>query len=72
MAIDSVDNIYLVGSTQNFTVNVEMCLVKFNSLGQYQWNRTWGVSGFDRGHDIVIDSSDNIYFTGVLGRMYLL
>lgn len=65
MALDSIDNVYLVGATHNFTISTDMCLVKFNSLGQYQWNRTWGGNYFDRGNDIVIDPSDNIYITGM-------
>ncbi len=64
MAVDSIDNIYLVGSTDNFTISAVGCLVKFNSLGQYQWNRTWGGNSYGRGTDIVIDPSDNIYITG--------
>lgn len=69
MALDSLDNIYLVGSSHNFTISADMCLVKFNSLGQYQWNRTWGEDNFDRGHDIVIDPLDNIYITGLFGSI---
>ena len=68
MAVDSSDNIYLMGSTENITTSSDICLVKFNSLGQYQWNRTWGGNYFDEGHEIVIDSSDNIYITGMYGR----
>jgi len=68
IALDSAEYIYLVGSTHSFTATQEICIVKFNSLGQYQWNRTWGGGYGDAGYDIKIDSSDNIYVTGLYGR----
>ena len=39
-------------------------VVKFNSNGEYQWVRTWGGSGMDRGTALEIDDSVNLYVTG--------
>ncbi|MFW9940061.1 MAG: hypothetical protein ACFFFT_03410 [Candidatus Thorarchaeota archaeon] len=68
IALDSTENIYLVGSMHDFTGIADICLVKFNSLGQYQWNRTWSGGYQNEGYDIEIDSSDNIYITGYYWR----
>jgi len=41
-----------------------MILVKYDSSGVQQWNRTWG--GIDRDYGVVpaVDSSDNVYVSG--------
>ena len=64
MVLDSSDNIYIVGATENLEDTYDMCLVKFDSSGVLQWNRTWGGSIIERGSGIALDSSDNIYITG--------
>ncbi|MHA1521752.1 MAG: SBBP repeat-containing protein [Promethearchaeota archaeon] len=40
-------------------------LLKYDDEGNYQWGKTWGLSGRNDGRSVVVDSSDNIY---VLGR----
>jgi len=64
IAMDSSDNIYFAGYAGSFGSGGDMCLVKYNSSGFQQWNRTWGGSDMDWGKGIVIDSSGNIYITG--------
>jgi len=64
MVLDSSDNIYIVGTTENLEDTYDMCLVKFNSSGVLQWYRTWGGDGIDRGFGIALDSSENIYIVG--------
>lgn len=67
IALDSSNNIYLAGSTKNFgALDVDACLVRFNNQGVYQWNRTWGGNYIDNAKAIIIDSSDNIYITGII------
>ena len=67
VAIDSSNNIYLGGVT-NFTglesgVS-DICLVKYDSSGAYQWNRTIDYNNEDVIFSIAIDSFDNIYLGG--------
>ena len=65
IAVDSSDNVYLVGITVSFGAGQsDMVIVKYNSLGEQQWNTTWGGSGGDLGYGIAVDSSDNIYLVG--------
>ena len=69
VAIDSFDNIYVVGKTGT-PGDWDMVLAKYNSLGVQEWNKTWGGSNDEYGSGIAIDSSDNIYVvesTGVPG-----
>ena len=65
IAVDSSDNIYIVGITSSFSVGgYDVVLVKYNSLGIQEWNRTWGGVNTYIGEGIAIDSSDNIYIVG--------
>ncbi|MFX1478204.1 MAG: OmpL47-type beta-barrel domain-containing protein [Promethearchaeota archaeon] len=64
--IDSAGNVYVIGTITTmapYTSNA--CLMKFNSNGEYQWNRTWGGMDFDEGYCLVIDkTSGEIYISG--------
>lgn len=65
VALDSIDNVYLVGATHGFGAGgVDMVLVKYNSSGAQQWNRTWGGIDSDEGWSIAVDPSNNIYLGG--------
>jgi len=65
VAVDSSDNVYLAGYTDSFGAgNRDMVLVKYDSSGVLQWNRTWGGSNWDEGNGVVVDSSDNVYLAG--------
>ncbi|GAG58126.1 unnamed protein product, partial [marine sediment metagenome] len=65
VAIDSLNNVYIAGCTESFVpISSDICLVKYDSSGVQQWNRTWGGIDLDVGFGIVIDSSDNIYISG--------
>jgi len=63
IASDSAGNIYLGGITR-IGPNYDMAIVKYDDTGIQLWNRTWGGSGEDFGRDVVVDSSDNVYFVG--------
>ncbi len=65
IALDSSENIYITGFTTSFGAGgLDMILAKYNSLGQLQWNTTWGGSDGEAGMVIALDSSDNIYIAG--------
>jgi len=65
MAIDSLDNIYLAGGTESYSVGeCNGCLIKYDSSGNQLWNRTWGGWDYDRFDNIAIDDQDNIYLGG--------
>ncbi|MFX0043746.1 MAG: SBBP repeat-containing protein, partial [Candidatus Hodarchaeota archaeon] len=65
VTVDSLDNVYLVGETNDFGEGEEdMVLVKYDSTGAQLWNRTWGGSLSDSGLEVAVDSSDNVYLAG--------
>lgn len=69
IALDSSDNIYLTGQYGVDDMDLDLCLLKYNNLGQYQWNRTWGETGEDYGVKIALDSFNNIYIAGQYGTV---
>lgn len=40
VAVDSSNNVYVVGYLDNGTGNQDICLIKYDSSGVQQWNRT--------------------------------
>ena len=78
VVVDSLGNAYITGDFHN-TVNFgsgnitssgvkDIFIAKFDTTGSLEWVKTYGDSSFDRGLDIAIDSSDNIYVTGYFMR----
>ena len=47
-----------------FNVEYDICLVKFNAEGAYQWNNTWKEGYWDYSFGMVMDSSGNVYLSG--------
>ena len=65
MALDSSGNVYVVGSSNDGPSN-NFQIAKYNSSGAVQWQRRFGdESSNDIGFGISLDSSNNVYVTGV-------
>jgi len=65
IALDTSGNIYIAGNTESYGEGrTDMCLVKYDSSGNFQWYRTWGGIDEDGGEAIALDSSGNIYIAG--------
>jgi len=65
IVMDSLNNVYLGGFTKKSYTDINFCLIKYNSMGVQQWNRSWGGNEEEKCMGIAIDSSDNIYLTGL-------
>ncbi len=65
VALDSGNSVYITGWTKSFGASLrDMVVVKYDTAGNWQWNRTWGTSLDDEGRSIGIDSAGNIYMGG--------
>jgi len=65
IAVDSLDNVYLAGSTESFGAGYDdMVLVKYDGNGLQQWNCTWGGANSDYDNGVAVDSLDNVYLVG--------
>ncbi|MFX0024681.1 MAG: choice-of-anchor X domain-containing protein, partial [Candidatus Hermodarchaeota archaeon] len=66
IALNSNGDIFVSGYSEiNGVGNQDLLLIKFNSMGVAQWNKTWsGVSDLEESTGLAIDSSDNVYMTG--------
>lgn len=67
IAIDTNNNIFVAGHTESWIAEGSaMFLLKYNTSGGLEWNRTWGGGIQDGAMGIVVDSSDNIYLGGTI------
>lgn len=77
LAINSYDNLYIVGLTYSenaiassgehqttFGGYYDAFLVKFNSNGQRQWGTYYGGSKYDYGYGVTVDQDGFIYISG--------
>ncbi|MBD3187650.1 hypothetical protein GF325_12520 [Candidatus Bathyarchaeota archaeon] len=57
----------LVGATSvNVSTGIDLCLLKFNSTGNYTCNRTFGSINEDYCNDLQVDDQGNIFLAGGL------
>lgn len=65
LAVDSTDNIYLVGYNASRTPSEgDIVIAKYNSNGDQLWNETWNNWQDQYGYGIEIDSNNYVYVTG--------
>lgn len=57
IALDSLENIYVVGITHS----LDAFFIKLDNQGSALLNATWGENTVDYGAAIVVDSSDNVF-----------
>ncbi|MBA7519506.1 hypothetical protein ES705_11585 [subsurface metagenome] len=63
--VDAIGGVYLAGFTESYGEGRnDLCLVKFDSSGNYVWNKTWGGSSWEDCWAIKSDSYNNIYIGG--------
>ncbi|MCP4135355.1 MAG: hypothetical protein GY754_30580 [bacterium] len=60
IVIDSKGSSYVVGS-----IGGNICLMKYNSLGAREWERTFGGIAWDFGRAVALDGHENIYIAGL-------
>ena len=66
LEIDSSDNIYIVAASDTRGLGGrDVALIKYNSAGTLQWDTAWGSTGYDQPRGLTLDSSGNIYITGM-------
>jgi hypothetical protein len=79
VAVDNSGNIYATGNftldSMDFNPGVgtfrlksrgdfDVFLVKLDATGNFNWVKQFGSSGYDGCMDVIVDPSDNIYFSG--------
>jgi len=66
---ETTGDIYVVGENET-SLDEDVLLIKYNSLGEEQWNVTWDNGNREIGYDIALDSDGYIYITGVNGTTF--
>jgi hypothetical protein len=67
---DSSGNVYVTGSTTGALYGTnsggsDMIVAKYTSAGTQTWIRQLGSTADDTGNDVAVDSSGNVYVTGI-------
>jgi hypothetical protein len=70
IAVDSSDNVYLGVTTWSFGAQHNaMVLMKYDSSGVLQWNRTWDTIEYDYSGGVTVGSSGNVYLAGTTEKL---
>ncbi|MHA1232776.1 MAG: SBBP repeat-containing protein [Candidatus Helarchaeota archaeon] len=69
VGVDSQNNIYVAGTTEDGTGALNVLLLKYDSNFHLIWNVSWGDSGDENVYDMCIDDEDNIYICGSIELM---
>ncbi|MFX0029925.1 MAG: hypothetical protein ACFE8B_11990 [Candidatus Hermodarchaeota archaeon] len=67
VAVDNEDSIYIVGSVQDRASYSDMKIIKYNSAGIIQWNKTfqYAINYNSVAKSLAIGTDDNIYVGGI-------
>ena len=67
IAVDTSDNVYVTGFSGGAGTDLDYATIKYDSAGQQQWVARYDgpVSRFDEAAAMAIDSSGNVYVTGI-------
>ena len=73
IAVDSEHSVYVTGwSESHGSGGRDAVIAKYDLFGVLQWQRTLGGASSDEGRGIAVDSSDNVYITGVTDNAGLI
>ncbi len=67
VAVDSQDNVYVVGLTTSEGNNMDWSISKYDPCGNLLWAKSVdGSGGTDVLHSVAVDSQDNVYVAGAI------
>ena len=64
MTIDSVGNVYVVGSSESYGGQSDFVLLKYDPYGNLVFQKVWGGQQNDYGTEVAVDSGGYVYMTG--------
>lgn len=66
LAVDSNNNVYITGGTDNINTDYDYLTVKYDALGNLQWVKTYNgnANSIDYSNAICCDNVGNVYVTG--------
>ncbi len=83
IAVDASSNVYVTGWSDAtwqgdgntnplhaYSGYEDIVALKLTSAGAYQWHTFYGSGDYDRGYDIAVDASSNVYITGRIGATW--
>ena len=71
IAVDSSGNSFITGTTMSYGAGgSDVFLLKYDSSGNFRWEKTWGSSGENEANGIALDDSGNVYITGYIWNSY--
>lgn len=67
IAINTAGDIYVIGRCTSFSAfgNYGVLLQKYSAALAFQWAWVWGSEQHDYGEDVAVDSTGNVYITGL-------
>jgi uncharacterized delta-60 repeat protein len=70
LVVDSSSNLYVTGTVEDSSHGRNQAvIVKYNSSGAVQWETEIGTSGYQISNGIALDSSGNLYITGLVSSV---